>query len=218
VSSARKPERIRKGFDRLSPAYDLLARLFFGRSLLRSQFHFLSRVPKARNALILGGGTGRILEELLKMEKADRYHYIDISPRMIAKARERTTGRNGRVTFTCGSYTDLGKQPYDLVITPYVLDCFTDEELPAVVGAITAASAPGAHWLFTDFNIPVTGGMRFLSRLVVRALYFLFNLVCGLGIKKLPDFSLHFSRSEWTAQAQAVFLRGLLITRVYSRP
>jgi tRNA (cmo5U34)-methyltransferase len=210
-------EKVRKGFNRLSPAYDFLARLFFGKKLALSQSCFLPELKKCRTALIFGGGTGRILSEMMALQLAEHYVYVDISDRMIAKAKKRTAAVKGKVDFICGSYETIPSLSFNLVVTPYVLDCFKEQELNAAMHALAARTAPGAEWLFVDFHVPEKGGMKFLSRVSIRTLYFFFNAVCGLGVNRLPDFSTHFSRLGWTVKKERQFLGGMLSAKIYSR-
>lgn len=216
--SEQDKERVRKGFNRLSPAYDLLARIFFGRKLEHSQTSFLTELKKCRTALILGGGTGLLLSEMLRMNIAAHYVYVDISDKMIAKAQKRTAGRNNMVEFTCGSYPDIPNKQFDLVVTPYVLDCFSEKELGAVMKALSSRTAPGAEWLFVDFHVPEKGGMNLFARFTVRSLYVFFNAVCRLGVKKLPDFDRHFQQQGFAVKKEKQFLKGMLLARIYSWP
>ena len=49
------------GFDKLTPYYDLLTRLVFGKAIINSQEQFLSLVRSGSRVLVVGGGTGKIL-------------------------------------------------------------------------------------------------------------------------------------------------------------
>jgi tRNA (cmo5U34)-methyltransferase len=216
VSTAPNKERIRKGFDRLSPFYDALVRIFFGRSLTRTQLHFLPELKTPGSALIFGGGTGKILAEMIRQDIAKTYCYVDISEKMIAKAKKRTAGKNNGVEFICGSYDAIPQKKFDLIVTPFVLDCFTDEELALVMKTLQERLAPGGKWLFADFNVPEKGARTF-SRFLIRILYFFFNVICGLGVKKLPGFEQHFEVVNMKKVKEEFFLRGMLTAKVYSR-
>jgi tRNA (cmo5U34)-methyltransferase len=216
VSAAPDNERIRKGFNRLAPAYDLLAGLFFGGRLLRSQTHFLPELKKCRSALILGGGTGAILQEMAKLGIAERYTYVDISDRMIGKAEKRMKGKGHHIEFIRGSYTAIPAQAFDLIVTPYVLDCFREDELGLVIQTLSEKFTPGGEWLFVDFQVP-DKKMK-VARPVIRLLYFFFNITSGLGVTKLPDFQRIFSAQQFRIKKEKEFLGGLLQAKIYSRP
>ena len=210
--------KIQRGFNFLSPFYDLLTRIFFGKALLRSQTVFLDDIGRFQNGLVFGGGTGSLLAELLKKDTGMNYCYLDISDRMIAKARKRTPHSGGKVLFICGTYTDLPPGiSFDLIITPYVLDCFGKEQLPVVMDALSASLAPNGKWLFADFHIPAKGMMHYLSRIIIRILYFFFNIITGLGVKELPAFEKQFERLGFKKEKELFFRKGLLRASIYSR-
>jgi ubiquinone/menaquinone biosynthesis C-methylase UbiE len=219
-------KRIAKGFSFLAPVYDLLARIFFGRAIIHSQTFFFNELPQADHALIFGGGTGKILIELLRCKKAKRYTFVDISPGMIDRARKKFSRYKleqpadpSTVHFITGSYNDLpGNENYDLIITPYILDCFRDEELPAVITALKKKISSLGTWLFADFNIPARGLMHFLARIITRILYFLFNAVTGIGVKKLPVFEKEFQKQGFKKVKEKFFRGGLLSAKVYVQP
>ncbi len=186
---------------------------------MRTQRHFLPRLAAHDRVLILGGGTGRILTEMLKRGIGRQYVYIDISAKMVVAARKRVTRLAAvarPIEFICGSVESIAGRKFDLIVTPFVLDCFQEAELGLAMRQLNAALIPGGKWLFADFNVPA-GLMGFISRSVVRTLYFAFNVLCGLGIKKLAAFDGYFQEMGLSHAAERLFLRGLLVARIYDK-
>jgi ubiquinone/menaquinone biosynthesis C-methylase UbiE len=213
-----KTKRIKSGFNFLAPWYDFFAGLLLGGALMRAQRHWLSQLGRCKNVLIVGGGTGALLSEMLARGIGGRYVYVDISERMIAAARKRIASQNFSipVEFICGSPEAIAGRKFDLIVTPFVLDCFGEHELTRVMQTLKSALLKRSQWLFADFHIP-TGVMGFISGGIVRGLYLVFNLICGLGIGKLPDFARHFAEIGFTKKAEKYFLRGMLVSRIYTR-
>jgi ubiquinone/menaquinone biosynthesis C-methylase UbiE len=214
--------RTQRGFDFLAPFYEAGVRFFFGESIYESQVFFLSRFPGSNSVLILGGGSGRLLSAIALENKPAHICYIDISPKMILKARERITQAAphflDRIDFVCGSVADIpANKSFDLIITPYVLDCIPDPELEGFMSALLRVLKEGGFWLFSDFNIPVKGFQRIRALLITRILYFFFNFVCNLGIRSLPDFEVVFHRMGLRKIDAKYFRRGLLTSKVYER-
>lgn len=217
-------ERKERGFDLLSGPYDLLARIFFGNSLQRAQVHFLPVTCPCEQVLLFGGGTGNLLVELMKKNTGKKITYVDLSGKMIAKAGKKLEGhlkksnvQRVEVTFIKGSYSEIPELQYDLLITPFVLDCFNENELGPAMYSLGKKLKPGGKWLFTDFHVPQKGAMNRVSRIIIRSLYFFFNAVCQLGPKKLPAFERYFAENGLNVTKERYFLNGLLVTRIYAR-
>src|ERR1044072_9502779 len=111
----------------------------------------------------------------------------DISDKMIAIARKRIEKqfpeKINSVQFISGSSNDIpANEKFGLIITPYILDCFTDENLPVIMQQLQLHFAPNGKWLFADFNIPQKQVRRSFSFVKIRVMYFAFNIICGLGV------------------------------------
>ena len=74
---------------------------------------------------------------------------------------------------------------------------------------------PEALWLFSDFHLDEASSKR--SRMKVRMLYFCFNLACGLGMPKLPNFAAHFAAAGWHVREEEYLSDRELVTRCYQR-
>jgi ubiquinone/menaquinone biosynthesis C-methylase UbiE len=214
-------ERVKRGFNRISSFYDAAAFIFFGRSLWKAQSHFLKEVPRCSNALIIGGGTGRILEEMMRLNIADHYYYLDISDRMVKRARQRAERnfkeRISSVTFHAGTAHDLPSSSFDLILTPFMLDMIEKKELQSEMRSISSHLNKNGLWLFTDFNHPKQKGSRIFSSFLIGLLYFFFGAVTGVKNRSLPDFASAFSTLRFDAKKEKYFLGGVLVSRIYQR-
>src|SRR5687768_3937740 len=124
---------MRNGFDILAPFYDLLARCFFGKSIRNSQLATLAFIPEDAVIVIIGGGTGWFLKELMATIKARKVVYIDSSEKMIALSKQKMASSPLKIEgidFRLG--TPFCIQPdehFDVIITHFFLDLFTDAQL-----------------------------------------------------------------------------------------
>lgn len=210
-------KRVRTGFNLLAPVYDFIAAAASLNYIHRSQTALLPLPGQYSNALVFGGGTGKFLLELMKNNTAVHYCYADISDKMIEATRKRLLSEKmpEPVELICGSYSDIPDGKFDLIITNYILDCFSENELPVVLDNLNEKLSPGGTWLFVDFNIPNSNGYRFFSRMATRLLYMAFNILCGLGVNRLPDFSAAFAQRGYKPVHEKYFLGGLLVARIY---
>ena len=180
-------------FGRVARVYDWLASLVFGRAQRQAQLAALrAGLPLAGPApqvLVLGGGPGWVLTELLRQCPAARVLYLETSAAMLAQAQARLAryapALAPQVEFRRGSERDLqpGEQ-FDAVITFFVLDCFTLEEFPGAMARLQAARRPGAPWLVADFGPP----RNWWQRRLLRAMYLFFRATVGLRAQQLPPW------------------------------
>ncbi|MBS0616955.1 MAG: class I SAM-dependent methyltransferase [Spirochaetes bacterium] len=215
-------KRIQAGFNFIAPIYDFFADLVFMGALWRTQKFFIPSLNKAKRALVFGGGTGRILAELIQHDTAREYVFVDLSSKMIAKAQRRVERQNtaqetiSAVTYICGSERDIPQKKFDLIVTPFILDCFDAERLPQTMALLAARFVPNGQWLFADFHTS-TGVMGFFSRIVTRALYLAFHVICRLGVHALPDFNTAFQKENFHSVAEEYFAGKMLVARIYKR-
>lgn len=210
----------RRGFDRISPFYDVLARLFPGRRIERSQCLFLNELANCRRALIVGGGNGGFLRELLRGGFTGEVVYLDISGAMIKRARETIAGLpEARVDFRRGDVRDLDAiRRFDLICTNYVLDVFTPGDLNNVMTRLDRTLVPGGLWLCTDFSEPGGGpARRLFQRSMLGGLYAFFGQVCGIRPRRLPPIEPLFAQRGYVASRREELAGGLLWSALFSR-
>lgn len=177
------------GFDRVAWCYDALAALVFGRALRRAQQAALAQLPAgAPHVLVLGGGTGWVLTELLGRRPAATVCYLEASAAMLRRSetrlRQHLPGKHAQVQFRQGTEASLrpADGPFDAVVTFFVLDCLPAPALPAAVARLAAVRRPGAPWLVADFAPPRTAWQRAL----LWTMYRFFRLATGLTAHRLP--------------------------------
>ena len=67
-------------YDNSAAFYDQLSQMVFGKALIRAQLYLLQQVPPNSTVLIVGGGTGWILEELSNIHYSGlAITYVEIS-------------------------------------------------------------------------------------------------------------------------------------------
>ena len=204
---------MRPDFSKLSSIYDALGSVAFCGALRRSQNYFLGELPRVENVLILGGGTGTFLVDLLKTGKVSSVDYVDVSPGMISRAKKkvRKAGFEECVNFVCGTEDDLPDKKYDLICTNYFLDCFNDVELSSVLIKIKERLIGEGLLLCTDFYLNEKSS--FQEKGLVKFLYLFFRTTCGLKVQQLPDFDdkLKIMKTE----NEKFFFFGLLRAALY---
>lgn len=205
-----------KSFDRVAWCYDTLARLVFGRAQLRAQAHFLSLIPDFSQVLLIGGGSGWLLEQLLLQKPKVQVLYLEASSNMIRLAQKRTSKLDtSLVEWCCGTEQSLvGSNRFDVLLTPFILDLFTQQELlhqflPRLVERLDE----GGIWLFTDFVAPTSWWQKALER----GMYWFFRPLTHIRASQLPEFNLCFEHFNFQIQASKFFYWGFIESKTLTR-
>jgi SAM-dependent methyltransferase len=209
----------RANFDPVARPYRSLEHLTLGRALERCRLHFLPQLLTRTHALALGDGDGRFLAALLHRNPTLHADAVDTSPAMLALLRNRCRFAASRLqthpTDALAFAQTTPHPPYDLIITHFFLDCFTQPRLDTLATTLAAHLAPSALWLVSDFRIP-PGPLALPARLFVRALYLAFRILTGLRVTRLPDHTAALTRAGLTRTHQHLSLAGVLTTELWT--
>lgn len=198
------------GFDRVAWCYDALSGLMFGPVLRRAQRAALAGLPPgAPHVLILGGGTGWVLTEVLRRQPQATVLYLEASPKMLARARARLAREcplaTAQVEFRHGTQAALGPaEGFDVLITFFVLDCIALPELAGALARLEAARRPAAPWLLADFRSARRGWRRWLLTLM----YTFFRLTTGLRTRELANLPAALAQLGLCPTREARFYGG----------
>lgn len=210
-------------FDTLAPWYRTLEWIAFRDALQRCRVACLGEIAAPRRALIVGEGNGRFLCELLRLHPGVEVDCIDVSQKMLQLARKHAEDEHGhlekRIRFLHHDITswNLAERHYDLVVTPFVLDCFPETTLNGIVRKLARAATDDASWLLADFCVPSNGRARLRARGWLAAMYLFFRVSAGIDASELIDPA-PFMRAEGFALArQHLFREGMLKSEVWRR-
>lgn len=207
---------VAKGFGRLAPLYDHMAALVYGRAIRRAQTHFLPTVQPTQ-ALVLGGGTGWIMQEMRKAWPQAHLTYIDIAPRMVSKATAKL-GSDPNAHFICGRIQDLPPhQQFDTILTPFIFDLFQGPALTDIMTTTLSHLSPLGTWIMTDFRKVPAGPMRYISRALLWLMYRFFRLTCHIQATDLPDLEAHARSLGFHLQAHHHTYQGMIRTTRWLR-
>lgn len=206
------------GFDRVAAFYDPLSRLVYGRTLVRAQHHALETglPPGAPHLLIIGGGTGHVLLEVLRQRPKASVLYLEASPQMLGKARallaNRLPAAVAQVEFRLGTEASLTSQDaFDAIITFFFLDLFEPQRLQQIMARLHASRKPAAPWLLADF----APAQMWWQRWLLAAMYSFFRLTTGISGRTLPPFREELVRLGLRAERAQYFFGGMIEASVW---
>ena len=192
--------------------YDPLSRIVYGKALVNAQTWLLNYIPKKANILIVGGGTGWILEELTRIHPDDlTITYVEIAASMIALSKKRITGNNEVFFINNAIENVVLPADFDVVITPFLFDNFIEETLQRVFCHIHKLLKPEGIWLNVDFQL--TG--RWWQSILLKTMFIFFRLACGIEASKLPAIEQRFEEKEYNAIAQKTFFGDFILSTIY---
>jgi len=201
-----------KGFDRVALYYDFLAQLVFGNAIVSAQEYYLKEIKAGNCVLIIGGGTGWILDSIFRLSNPGEVWFVDSSPKMMARAK--ASGKNQeKIHFVTGTIDQLPNDiTFDVVITNFFLDMFTDEQLPVLIRHILKLSSAESTWLSTDF----VNTEKWFHKLLLKSMYIFFGLVTRLENKQLPDWERALLHAGLSRQKEKRFYSGFITAIVFA--
>jgi len=192
--------------------YDRLSRLVYGKALIGAQVYLLQCVLPNSNILIIGGGTGWILEELTKIHPASlNITYAEVAPKMIALSQKRNIGNN-HVVFINDAIENISlSADFDVVITPFLFDNFTEQTALQVFEHIHQLLKPNGLWLNCDFQ----HSGKWWQGVLLRSMILFFRVVCDIEASQLPDIEKHFDKHGYKMVARQTFYDDFIISKVW---
>lgn len=182
----------KNNFNAVASFYDGLSRLVFGYHLKNAQIEAIRFIPQQSAILIAGGGTGWILEEIAGIiPQGLNITYIDKSSKMIELSKKRNIGDN-KVTFVNNALENvsLPYTNYDVVLTPFFLDCFSAQTLPLIINKLDSTLKSDGLWLNIDFYL--SSKSAFWQKILITLMYAFFRLTSHIEATQLPVIDYYF--------------------------
>ena len=206
----------RNDFDLVAPIYDGLAALVFGGAIRRAQTRLLPELRNAQRALIVGGGTGWFLLELLDRTDVEHVLYVEKSEIMLNKSRallmQRTPQWANRVEFRLGTEESVTAQDgaFDLLVTNFFLDLFVDANCVHMIEQLASKLSSNGRWLFVDFHTPEGGWQRTASDALYTVMYGFFSLTSQIESRRPPQYQDTFDRLGVRTEVEEMFYATMI--------
>ena len=106
---------------------------------------------------------------------------------------------------------------FDLIVTHFFLDCFSEEELELMVPAYAGAAQEDCRWIVSEFRQPEKGFHAWRARLWIGGLYWLFGKTTGLRTRRLPNYAPLLERHGFRRTRAVIKEMGLLTSELWER-
>ena len=171
-------------FDGVAAIYDTLSNVVFGRSMVRAQTFYLRDIPSGAKVLIIGGGTGWLLNELLVVNSTCSVWYIEASAKMLDLTKERISKSSNVIHLIHGTENSIPPDiKFDAVITHFYLDLFPQTSCDQVIQKISRSMHAKSMWLVTDFI-----NTTWWQNILLAVMYKFFRVTCHIEASQLPEW------------------------------
>lgn len=199
-------------FNWVAPFYDQLVRLIFGDALLEAQLYLLNEIRPGDRVLILGGGSGTFLLELLKKQPELTIYYVEASSKMIALAKRKTSGYDN-IHFIHATHRAIRLEKVDVIITNFFLDVFHQPSLVTLIYHFNGFLKTGGKWIVTDF----TSSRKFHHQLTLKLMYFFFKITGSIEASHLPQWKSSMEGLGIRLKTEKPFLNGFVTTQLFEK-
>lgn len=211
-------------FQRIAPYYDGLARLVFGNTIDNAQKVFFPLVPEGSSVLIIGGGSGRILFDLIKQVKPKHITNIEASSTMLYKAEKRyqhiknTLPYQVEMRFICGTEKDIpANAKYDVLMTFFLMDLYANDEARKLSFTLSAHLKASGSWLFADFCVRGSVSRQRWQKALLKMMYLFFHLTSNLQNQSLPDYQRIFKELQYFPVQQKYYYKEFIVSTIYRK-
>jgi SAM-dependent methyltransferase len=210
-------------FDAVAPWYRTLETIAFGNDLQRARVACLGEIRSPHRALIVGEGNGRFLCELVRRHPGVEVDCVDASPQMLELARQQIERASPtdvpRVRYLQRDIASWSppQNEFDLIVTHFFLDCFSQDRVAEIVARLSNAAAKNAAWLLADFRIPAGRFARWRAGLLLAAMYRFFRFTAGIEAQKLVDPSPFLRAEGFTLARQNLLRLGMVKSELWRK-
>ena len=189
-------------YNRIAKFYDALSRIVFQRSIIKAQQFLIKFIQNNHKVLIVGGGTGWILEEISKLQKQNiSVVYVEKSAAMIALAKKKVYP-NICVKFIEKAIEEfVATEQFDVILTAFLFDNFEQDKIEIVFKKLDAFLNTNGIWLYADF-VNDKDKNKGWQQLLLKTMYFFFRVTAAIETHELINMQPYFNSKFQTLSRQ----------------
>ena len=203
---------MKNDFNKVANVYDALVKLVFGKKLAIAQQTWLPEIQEGSRVLVMGGGTGKILEWLFETHNELNVVYVEAAEKMLEQTQKRQFPK-AQVELILGTESDIPSGSYDYIITNFFLDVFKPQKLESICQQLHSVLKTGGHLICTDFR--ETG--KFRHQLTIALMHWFFRAVSGLESSKLQDLQAQLANTGFRLKDEKQYSGGLVFSGLYQK-
>jgi ubiquinone/menaquinone biosynthesis C-methylase UbiE len=203
-------------YDKIARHYDFLSRLVFLKAQVNAQVQQLKHLPKNSTILVVGGGTGWILDEITKVHPNGLHIvYVEASEKMTALSKSRNFEQNTIEFYNISvQYFTFGLC-FDVILTPFLFDNFTDEDSALAFQKLHGFLKNNGLWFFTDFN--TDGKNSWWKRWLLKLTYKFFTTFKIIETNQLVNMAPYFEKHHYKIIDRKLYYGTFIEATVYQK-
>lgn len=203
-------------YDTIARIYDLLSRMIYGGDIVDAQECMLPYIHPHSSILIVGGGTGWLLESLSgRVKEGLDIDYVESSAEMI-RLSEKRGYKGNKVNFIHQRVENFViEKKYDAIITPFIFDNFQRDKIDIVFAKLDQSLKENGAWLYADFVYEPLHS-PFWHKVLLRVMYLFFRITTGIETQKLVPMNNYFA-ANYTIDFEAFHYFKFMKSIVYRK-
>ncbi|WP_291093877.1 MULTISPECIES: class I SAM-dependent methyltransferase [unclassified Empedobacter] len=196
----------------IAPYYHSLSQLIFLNRQHQAHFVILKHLKENDKILWVGGGAGKFIAEIEKLNLKLEIDYVDFSSRMIDLAQKEKTS-NLNINFIGADIFDFETdKKYDVVMTTFLFDHFNQPKAEELFNQLNSYLKVGGLWFYVDFVQNQKGWQKSVTNVMLS----FFRIVIGLDISQLPKMQQSFM-SYFEIVENKLFFKKYIESIVYQK-
>ena len=196
-------------FDSIAFLYDWLKRIVFWGNIDRATNEYLGQIQSYSNILIVGGGTGKLLNYLPDSCKVT---YVEKSEKMLLQAYKYAKAR--QIKFVNLDFLEFSsEEEFDALICPFFLDVFGETNLNKVIQKFSSMMHSKSLFLVSDFQ-PVS---HTAGRGLIKIMLWFFDITTKLEARKLLSIHQFLHKHGFSTLAIKAFHFKMIFAAIYQR-
>lgn len=211
------PKNLINNYDKIANQYDTLSRLVFFKSQVIAQTDQLSNISKNSSVLIVGGGTGWILEEITKLHSSGlKIIYVEISAKMLALSKARNYGNNEVEFVNLGIEDFETNLIFDVILTPFLFDNFSEHRVEIVFSKLNKLLRQNGKWLLVDFCLNTNKG-QWWKCFILKSMYLFFKLLGIVEATHLIDVKPYFVAERYQILEERFYYASFIKASIFKK-
>jgi len=202
-------------YDKIAKHYDWLSQIVFSKAQVNAQKNQLKYITTNSSLLIVGGGTGWILEEIAKIYPSGlKIVYVEISAKMIALSKKRDFKTNNVEFVNLAIENFKSAIEFDFILTPFLFDNFNQEQATLVFEKINLLLKSNGKWFFVDFTLQHGVG-KWWKSLLLKSMYLFFRFFKMVSVSKLVEMKSYFLKHNYITIEERFYFKNFIEATVY---